>query len=519
MINYNDLPESPGVYLFLGEKDRVLYVGKAKNLKKRVSQYFTHDNSNKTSLMLSKAVGLKHLVTDNEVEALLLECSLIKNNKPSYNVRLKDDKSYPFVRITNEDYPSIFVTRRVVKDGSTYFGPYTNAYEIKKSIRFIRGLMGIRTCIAMRKGGCLNYHMGRCVGPCKGSISIDDYKARVELAVKFLNGNYNAIITNLKKKLLNASKSLNYELAAGIRDNIKAINGIMERQKMVLGGKDFDALSVCRLDRLSGVILFFVRGGKVSGSEFFLLSNAAKLSDEDLLSNFIKLFYYKKDDKPKELLVNITPSDSLLISDAFNLRFKLPKKGKLRDLMQLVVRNGEESIREELLKEKGRARSGVELREALSLSKTPHKIEGIDISNIAGTLATGSIVRFKDGVPDKNGYRRFKIKGVVGPNDYEMMREVIYRRFKNHRELPDLLVIDGGKGQLNACLGILGELKLKLPCVAIAKSFEHLFIKNKDEPVILSGNSSALHLIQRVRDEAHRFARAYHKLLRTKKAF
>ena len=433
-------------------------------------------------------------------------------------MRLKDDKSYPFVRVTKEDYPSIFVTRRVVNDGSLYFGPYTNTNDIKRSIRFIRGLLGIRPCAKMRNGACLNYHMKRCLGPCRGGVSISDYKSRIKLAIKFLNGKYNIIIDELKKKLVKASKSLNYELAASIRDNINSLNSVMERQKMVIGGNDFDGLSICRLDKLTGVMVFFIRSGRVSGSEFFMLSNARKLSDEELLSSFIKIFYYKRDDKPKELLVNVMPADSRLLSNAFSIKFKQPKKGRLYELMKLIIRNGEESIRDELLREAGRLKSVLELREELKLNKTPRKIEGVDVSNLSGSLATGSIVRFKDGVPDKSGYRRFKIKTVSGPDDYQMMREVIYRRFVRQNDLPDLLVIDGGKGQLKACQEVLDKLKLKLSCVAIAKSFEHLFIKDREAPIILPGKSSALQLVERVRDEAHRFAINYHKLLRKKKA-
>jgi len=360
--------------------------------------------------------------------------------------------------------------------------------------------------------------MKRCLGPCRGGVSISDYKSRIKLAIKFLNGKYNIIIDELKKKLVKASKSLNYELAASIRDNINSLNSVMERQKMVIGGNDFDGLSICRLDKLTGVMVFFIRSGRVSGSEFFMLSNARKLSDEELLSSFIKIFYYKRDDKPKELLVNVMPADSRLLSNAFSIKFKQPKKGRLYELMKLIIRNGEESIRDELLREAGRLKSVLELREELKLNKTPRKIEGVDVSNLSGSLATGSIVRFKDGVPDKSGYRRFKIKTVSGPDDYQMMREVIYRRFVRQNDLPDLLVIDGGKGQLKACQEVLDKLKLKLSCVAIAKSFEHLFIKDREAPIILPGKSSALQLVERVRDEAHRFAINYHKLLRKKKA-
>jgi excinuclease ABC subunit C len=515
MIDYKKLPHSPGVYTFLGEKGKVLYVGKAKDLRKRVSQYFQKKKDTKTNAIIKNLVDIKYLITDNEEEALILECSLIKNNKPRYNIDLKDDKTYPYVRISKDDYPRVFVTRRVVDDGSEYFGPYTKARELKKSIRFIRGLLGIRTCRNFKSQPCLNYHLKRCLGPCTKNVNKKEYNNRVKLLRKFLGGKYSLIIKELKRNLELASKNRNYELAKSYRDKIFALESIIEKQKMVLGKGNFDVLSISRLERRVGVMIFFVRNGKVVGSEFFSLKNAYYETDEVVLGDFIKLYYYKREDAPNGLVVKIKPNDSNLISKTFGFKLRVPKRGRLYKLLDLVLRNGE-SLKEELLKENFRINATRELKDVLGLKKVPRNIEGIDISNISGMLATGSIVRFLDSIPLKGGYKRFRIKEVEDPDDYEMMREVIYRRYRDKKDLPDLLVIDGGKGQLNACLKVLEELDLKLPCVAIAKSFEHLFIKGKEGPIILQGKSSALKLVQRIRDEAHRFAISYHKYLRSK---
>ncbi len=515
-MDYKNLPHAPGVYLFLDKEKRPIYIGKAKDLKKRVSQYFRKNVDAKTSVIIKKAEEIKYILTSNEVEALILECSLIKSKKPKYNINLKDDKTYPYVKITNEAYPRVFVTRRIVDDGSEYYGPYTKARELKNSIRFIRGFLGLRSCSKMKQKPCLNYHMKRCLGPCTGSISQEEYEKRVNLARKFLKGKYSSLINELKSKLEDASSKLKFELASSIRDKIYALESIIESQKVVLKRGDFDALSVSRLERRVGVMVFFVREGRVIGSEFYALSRANNLSDEEVINEFIKLYYYKRNDAPRELVVNALPPDSKLISEALGLKIKVPKRGKLKELLELVMRNGVCAIKEELLKERSMSNAARELKETLGLKKIPKVIEGVDISNISGTLATGSIVCFKNGFPCKGNYKRFRIKGVFKPNDYEMLKEVIYRRYKNKNALPDLLVIDGGKGQLNACLSVLGELKLNIPCVAIAKSFEHLFIKGKDEPIVLPGNSDALRLVQRVRDEAHRFAISYHKFLRHK---
>jgi excinuclease ABC subunit C len=541
----DDLPNKPGVYIMKDSEDRILYVGKAKSLKKRVKSYFKDEiDYPKTRAMMKQFHSLEYLVTDTEKEALILESNLIKKHLPRYNIRLKDDKRYPYIKITNEDYPRILITRRVFDDGSYYYGPFTDVKALRKMLKFLKSIFKIRECKKM-DGPCLNYQIQLCEAPCKGKISKNDYQKLVHRANLFFEGKYAEIIAIMKDMMVEASKNQEYEKAGVIRDQINSVKEIVEKQKMEFNRNLEQDVIACSLDEeIASVVVFSVRDGKIMGKDDFLMSGAENTSPEKILSAFLKQYYTGPRTVPAEIILQNHVEDEDLIvqwlSDKLEgkITINVPKEGMEYRLVRMVAKNAD-IIRHHQKQVKGAL---VDLKKYLGIPKLPRHIEAFDISNISGKMAVGSLVVFEDGVPQKKNYRRYKIK-TPGPDDYAMMREVLERRYKklaeqenyktrveqeNYKNLaeeksgsrsegPDLIVVDGGKGQLNVALDVLKTFGITdIPVIGLAKEFEHVFIPGVSSPIILPSKSEALHLLQRIRDEAHRFALSYHKKLRSK---
>ena len=528
-----DLPDKPGIYLMRDAKDKVLYVGKAKSLKKRVRSYFKDElDSPKTTAMMRQFHNLEYIITDTEKEALILESNLIKKYLPRYNIRLKDDKRYPYIKITKEDYPRILITRRISDDDSYYYGPFTDVYALKRMLKFIKSLFKIRECKNMN-GPCLNYQINLCEAPCDNKISIKDYQQLVDKANLFFQGKYNDIMSIQKKMMTEAAENQEFEKATVLRDQIDSIKGILERQNMEFNRQLEQDVIACSLNEdFATVVVFSVRDGKITGKNDFLMSFVEPTSPEKVLSAFLKQYYTGPRQIPSDLILQYHVDDESLIIDWLKeksdteVTFKVPEEGMEYRLIKMVAKNAD-VIKNHQKEVKGAL---LDLKTYLGIPKIPRRIEAFDISNISGKNAVASMVVFEDGAPKKNSYRRYKIE-TTGPDDYAMMREVLMRRYKKliHEkeeiensllkivDQPDLIVVDGGKGQLNVALTVLKLLNLtNIPVIGLAKEFEHIFIPDVSTPIILPPNSNALHLLQRIRDEAHRFAINYHKKLRSK---
>ncbi len=524
----DDLPNKPGVYIMKDSEDRILYVGKAKSLKKRVKSYFRDEiDYPKTRAMMKQFHSLEYLVTDTEKEALILESNLIKKHLPRYNIRLKDDKRYPYIKITNDDYPRILITRKVFDDGSYYYGPFTDVKALRKMLKFLKSIFKIRECKKM-DGPCLNYQIQLCEAPCKGKIGKNAYQKLVHRVNLFFEGKYAEIIAIMKDMMVEASKNQEYEKAAVIRDQINSVKDIVEKQKMEFNRNlEQDVIACSSDEEIAVVVVFSVRDGKITGKDDFLMSGVEHTSPEKILSAFLKQYYTGPRKVPTEIILQNHVEDEDLIvqwlSDKVEgkITINVPKEGVEYRLMRMVAKNAD-IIRNHQKQVKGAL---VDLKRYLGIPKLPRYIEAFDISNISGKMAVGSLVVFGDGIPQKKNYRKYKIK-TPGPDDYAMMREVLERRYKklvdeqengSPTEGPDLIVVDGGKGQLNVALDVLKTFGITdIPVIGLAKEFEHVFIPNISSPVILPPNSEALHLLKRIRDEAHRFALSYHKKLRSK---
>lgn len=527
--NPDNLPNKPGVYIFSDAEEKILYVGKAKSLKKRVKSYFKDElDSPKTRTLMRQFHSLEYIVTDTEKEALILESNLIKKYLPRYNIRLKDDKRYPYVKITNEDFPRILITRRVLDDESYYYGPFTDVGTLRRMLKFIKSLFKIRNCKNM-DGPCLNFQIELCEAPCDGGISKENYKKLIEKANLFFEGKYDEIMDIQKKSMEEAALNHEYEKAAVLRDQIGSIKEMVERQKMEFNRRLEQDVIACSLDEeFASVVIFRVRKGKIIGKEEFLMSGTEGGANkpEVVLSAFLKQYYSGPQQVPSQLILQHHVDDEELILDWLKeksdgeVEINVPEEGLEYRLVKMVeknadiARNQQEQVKGALL----------EMKDYLRIPKIPRYIEAFDISNISGKLAVGSMVVFEDGTPKTSSYRRYKIQ-TTGPDDYAMMREVLTRRYKklvkqesNEKGItrPDLILVDGGKGQLNTALQVLKTLKLSIPVIGLAKEFEHIFIPEFPTPIILPENSRALHLLIRVRDEAHRFAISYHQKLRSK---
>ena len=520
------LPDSPGVYLMKNSEGKIIYVGKAKILKNRVRQYFqaNKNHSVKVKAMVAKIADFETIITASEVEALILECNLIKKYRPRYNVCLKDDKSYPYLKLTlNEDFPRVFITRRIINDGSKYFGPYTNSQAVKDSLELLKKLFPLRNCKNLGKRPCLEYHINRCLAPCVDKISRADYSDLVKATEKFLEGKTSDVERDLTDKMNFAADNLNFELAAKLRDILLSVKKISEKQKIVTDTGDIDAIGLARLNNEVCAQIFFIRDGKVTGRESFLLTGAVDESDAKVTAEFIKQYYNSAKLSATEILLPIELIDEevKILSEWLGAKIFEPKRGVKKSLVEMANENAEKFLAEksarEELKISQTSRAIEDLQKFLHLPTLPKKMECFDISHFQGAETVASMVVFVNGQPDKKSYRRFKIRSTEGkPDDFLSMREVTSRRYGKltEEELPDLIVIDGGIGQLNSALEIIRSFGHEVPVVGLAKEFELIFVEGESEPVELPRESQALYLMQRIRDEAHRFAITYHRKLR-----
>jgi len=502
--------------------DKIIYIGKAKSLIKRVKSYFKEKlDSPKTQVLMNNYDSLEYIITQSEKEALILEANLIKKHRPKYNIRLKDDKRYPYVKITNETYPRILITRNITKNG-TYYGPFTDVTSVRKTVKFLKSLFKIRTCKNM-DGPCLNSQINLCYAPCDEEISRENYNEIIKKIDLFFQGKYSVILKNLKKEMKESSNNQNYEKAAVLRDQILSIEEIMEKQFVELADEELDQDIIASAKDKDNVIIIVlpVRDGKIIGKDDFLMSGTNNQDLSEVLYAFIQQYYGYNRHIPKQIILEDKVKDEELIIDWLSdlkgtkVSIKVPEKGTKLRLIRMAQKNAD-IIKNQKNKLEN---SLIELKKYLKLDNLPRVIEGYDVSNISGKLAVGSKVSFKDGKANKKKYKRFKLE-TPGPNDYGMMRELLNRRFKGIEsdEKPDLILIDGGKGQLNIACSVLKELDLlDIPIIGLAKEFEEIFLPNSSKPIIIPENNKALHLLQQVRDESHRFAVTYHRKLRSKK--
>jgi excinuclease ABC subunit C len=591
------IPDAPGVYLMMGRDGDILYIGKAVSLRNRVRSYFQVSAvlHPRTAAMAERVADVRTIVVSNEVEALILEANLIKRHQPPFNVRLRDDKRYPYLKVTNESFPRVVFTRMVKDDGARYFGPYTNAHGLRELVDLIRLVFPLRTCRepidGRRKRPCLQYHIKRCLAPCVGYQSEIEYDEMIDEVVLFLEGKQESLLTRLQGGMAEAAAGYNFETAARIRDRIVQVRRVTEGQKVVWKSRlDMDLVAIARARGQACMQVFLVRGGKLIGQEHFILDGVHDQSDGLLMAEFLKQFYtartatapegrtlstarIARDNQspvplkararaalananavPKEVLVAAQPDERATIEAWLSLlraaqderagkrvRILQPQRGARAEYMRLVQKNAEQNLKAFLahqeVQETAQARSLTELADALELPEPPHRIECYDISNIQGTNPVASMVVFVEGRAKKSEYRKFKIQYDRGPNDFAMMQETLRRRLRYlrrvtdednslERELarkekfnkkPDLLLIDGGKGQLSAVVEVMEELDMTgIPVAGLAKEHEWLYVPGQAEPIVLAPNSAAMHLVQRIRDEAHRFAVTYHRQRRAK---
>ena len=516
----DNLPNKPGVYIMRDETDTIIYIGKAKNLVKRVKSYFREKlDRPKTQILMSHFDSLEYIVTNSEKEALILEATLIKKHRPRYNVQLKDDKRYPYVKITSEQFPRLVITRNVTKEG-IYYGPFTDVGSVKQTVKFLKSLFKIRTCRNM-DGPCLNAQIDLCYAPCDGKISKEEYSEIINKIDLFFQGKYSTIVKNLKREMAEAAMNEEYEKAAVIRDQIASIEEIMEKQFVDLVDDDLDqdVIAIAPGKNEVVVIIMPIRNGKIVGRDDFLMSGSQYDSSSEVLFAFIQQYYGYNRHIPKQILLDEDIDDKELLEDWLSdlrgnkVHIKVPQKGVKLRLVKMARKNAE-IIKHQ---KKKMENSLIELKKYLKLEKLPRVIEGYDISNISGKFAVGSKVSFKDGKPNKKMYKHFRME-TPGPNDFAMMEELLTRRLKmvDRDPEPDLIVIDGGKGQLSMACGVLEKLNLThIPIIGLAKEFEEVFVPNSKRPIIIPKNNKALHLLQQVRDESHRFAITYHRKLRS----
>ena len=545
------LPGKPGVYIMHGENDEIIYVGKAVSLKNRVRQYFqsSRNKGAKIEQMVTHITRFEYIVTDSELEALVLECNLIKEHRPKYNTMLKDDKTYPFIKVTvNEPYPRVLFSRTMKKDKAKYFGPYTSSTAVKDVIELVRKIYMVRSCNRSlprdcgKDRPCLYYHMKQCTAPCQGNVSEEAYKQNIGQVLHFLNGNYKETIDQLTEKMMAASEEMRFEDAAGYRDLINSIRRIGERQKITTyGEEDRDIIAVAMdesedLREQDAVVqVFFMRGGRLIGRDHFFLRVARGDTKAQVLSSFLKQFYAGTPFIPAEIMMQTEIEDGEIIEDWLTARRKqrvhirVPKKGTKEKLVELAKENAWMVLskdRERIKREEGRTIGAVkEIEDWLGL-KDIVRMEAYDISNISGFESVGSMVVYEKGKPKRSDYRKFKIKWVQGPNDYASMEEVLTRRFTHESKgeydsfsiLPDLILMDGGRGQVNIARKVLGELGIDIPVCGMVKDDNHrtrgVYFNNVEVPIDTSGEG--FHLVTRIQDEAHRFAIEYHRSLRSK---
>ena len=544
------LPGKPGVYLMHDEKDEIIYVGKAISLKNRVRQYFQTSRSKgvKIDQMVTHITRFEYIVTDSELEALVLECNLIKEYRPKYNTMLMDDKTYPFIKVTvDEPFPRIMMARRMAKDKAKYFGPYTSAGAVKDTIELIRKIYKVRSCNRRlprdtgKERPCLNYHIHQCDAPCQGYVSQEDYRRSIDEVLRFLNGNFDSILKELEQKMMRASENMEFEKAIEYRELLGSVKKISQKQKITdTAGNDRDIMAMAADQSDAVVQVFFIRGGRLIGRDHFYLKIMEGELPGEILSSFIKQFYAGTPYIPSELMLPQEIEDTEVLEEwlsqkrGHKVQIKVPKKGTKEKLVELAARNAQlvlQTDRERLKREEGRTIGAVkEIAKLLGLENIV-RMEAYDISNISGFASVGSMVVYEKGRPKKNDYRKFKIKSVQGPDDYASMEEVLTRRFRHGLEekkeggeggsftaFPDLILMDGGKGQVNIALQVLDNLHLTIPVCGMVKDDNHrtrgLYFNNKEIPI--DRNSEGFKLITRIQDEAHRFAIEFHRKLRSK---
>jgi excinuclease ABC subunit C len=549
------IPDAPGSYQFLDAQGRVVYVGKAKSLRSRLSNYFVDPDLllERTRQMVQAAASVEWIVAKNEVEAFFLEFNLIQRHKPRFNIRLKDDKSYPFLAVTlDEEWPRAMVLRGKKRKGVRYFGPYAHAYAIRETLDLLLRTFPIRTCTRPkfdrhhRLGRpCLYAHIEKCAAPCVGDIDHDEYDKLVQELIDFLDGEHEKILKRIEQRMNDAAGNLEFELAARLRDQLTSVRKAIERQQMVASREeDFDLIGVDEDELEASVQVFYVRRGRVVGRKGLVVDKVEDVETPALVARIIEQLYAGagRDDIPREIFVPVEPEDHelyeqfLALNRGSKVRVRVPQRGAKRGLLQTATLNARESFARHKLRRasdhNARARALLALQDALELPDAPLRIECFDISNLQGTEIVGSMVVMEDGLPKRSDYRRFKVRGLDGQDDFAAMEDVLTRRFRNYlRERdegahtgkrfsypPNLLLIDGGKGQLNVAVRVLEELGLEDICVAsLAKRFEEVYLPGRDDPVRIPRDSEALYLLQQVRDEAHRFAITYHRQLRGKK--
>ena len=544
-----NLPTSPGVYLMKNDQGEIIYVGKAINLRNRVRSYFRElkPDQAKTKALVKHIADLEYIIADNELEALVLECNLIKKYRPKYNINLKDDKTYPFLKITNEDYPQVLVTRRVLKDGARYYGPYPSVNELRNSLELIRKIFPFRSCkqkVFTNDRPCLNAHIQMCYAPCIGRISKEEYNEMIEQVALFFEGRQDGLVKRLQKEMEAAAENLEFEQAARLRDQLQAVEQIMTQQKAVLGGEDDqDVIAMARGINQCCVQIFFVRGGKIIGRENYFLRGTDDSSRGEVIASFMKQFYLTSQFIPRNILLETELEEQAVLEQWLTEKresrvyLKVPKRGQAKELVDLVGRNASEALarqeQEETHQEQRTTGALEKLQDALGLDILPRRMECYDISNTQGAESVASMVVFVDGKPKKDQYRRFKIKTVEGANDYASLREVLMRRFKHglteqaegennqgkFSTFPDVIMMDGGRGQVNVALEVLKELQLDIPVCGMVKDNRHrtrgLYYNNVEIP--MDDHGEPFLLITRMQDEAHRFAITYHRSLRGKR--
>jgi len=535
------LPKRPGVYLFKNSQNEVIYVGKAIDLQQRVKSYFSNSTKipPKTNKLVSEIRSLELIVTNTEQESLILECDLVKKYSPPFNIRLKDDKSFPYIKIDIQNtWPCVSITRSYSEDGSRYFGPYVDASSLRKTLRFIKKILPFRYCtktISNIQKPCLNYHLHRCLGPCSGATTEKEYNHVIKQVILFLEGKQRVVVQQLEANMKLAANQFMFERAAQIRDQISAIENFgMDRCIAYKIKGNIDVIGFIQTKEIAYFEIFLIRNSRLAGRDIRIVDGIEQEEPSHIIGSFIKQYYNNTQSIPSEIVVPHQLDEFDLISRwlkslrGFNVAVSVPIRGDKKKLLDILMENTKQGMQLYLAKQPAAFSPSdilMEMKERLYLSKLPKRIEAFDISNIGGKLSVGSMVVFENGLPRKDCYRRFKIETILQSNDYAMLQEILRRRFRNRtnkcgewKVIPDLILIDGGKGQLNTAMEVLKEFKLESICLAsIAKQHEDVFIPGKADPVNIPRTSTALYLLQRLRDEAHRFAINYHRNLRSKR--
>ncbi|MDU2688050.1 excinuclease ABC subunit UvrC [Paeniclostridium sordellii] len=533
------LPSEPGVYLMKDENDKVIYVGKAISLKNRVRQYFqsSKNHTSKVKSMVKNIYKFEYIITDSELEALILECSLIKEYRPKYNVLLRDDKTYPYIKVTvNEDFPRVLKVRQVIKDKAKYFGPYTNTTAVNDTLEIIRNIYPIRTCnidieraIKNKVRPCLNKHIKKCVGPCTGEVSKEEYSKMIEEIILFLSGKEEHLIDLLKEKMNKCAMEFNFEDAAMYRDKIKSLEEMTQKQKIdsITSDLNQDIIAMARAHDEACVQVFFIRNGKIVGREHYILEGVMDSTRESILSSFVKQFYMAQDYIPKEILIESDIEDSFILEEWLSDKkgqkvfIRVPQKGEKKSLIEMVRKNAVEYLEKFSNMNKLKYQKSIgaleELKNIIGLEKIPRRIESFDISNIQGVDSIGSMVVFTDGKKDKKEYRRYKIKTVIGPNDYDSMAEIVERRVK-YGDLPDLILLDGGKGQVSSVKKVLNKHNVEIPLWGMYKDDKHRTkgLISQEKEIELDKTSNLYRFVASIQEEVHNYAISYHRSLRNK---